>query len=982
MIRKGTFLIFIFTLALQPAFAGLNIVRSNGITLTGADGITYVGLSGITLTGADGFLARQTNGITLTGADGITLTGADGITLTGADGTTYTGPNGITLTGADGITLTGADGITLTGADGITLTGADGTSHRADSIVLRRPSGITLTGADGITLTGADGITLTGADGITLTGADGITLTGADGITLTGADSATGIGPNGVAFDLTQPSGITLTGADGITLTGADGITLTGADGITLTGADGITLTGADSRTGLQSIDPELALLLDRSSDDSNVNAVVVYHSSVTDTDIQQLQQIGIAGGTRFRSLPAVYVTATKQQLVSVSRLTRVRSLYGNRTLSFNADPYFNITGLPRAAADSDLRNDNGGLPYSGRNVTVAVLDTGINSAHPDLSGKVAQNVKLADLQSSPAGFVYPVRIEGLANTDLVSGHGTHVSGIIGGSGNASAGRYAGVAPGAKLLGLSVGEASLLHVLSGFDYLLDRGPAYGVKVVNCSFSAATVYDPNDPVNVATKMLTDTGVNVVFSAGNSGPGNGTLNPYAAAPWVISVGATDHSGALANFSSRGSFGGSGQPSLVAPGTSIIGPRGLASSTGVVGLAGSDTQRLSAADLPNYTTATGTSFSAPQVAGAIALMLEANPGLAPAQIKEILSRTATPTPKYFYHEAGAGMLNTHAAVLEAAFPERHMGDFRSTLSRNSIRFVTSISQIFEQSVSPNSAGTTNIDIPANTVQASVSVTWGTSVNDMGLKVFNASNVLLGQSNYLNLPGLTGLREKVVLRNPGTQTLQASVRHTAGAGTQQRIFGAVEVTRVEYPALIDMNSIPQEMLGHARSALIANIILPEGKKFRPSSSVTRAEFAETFVRAGLVPQYVASGPMYLDVRDRYTRNAVESVQGNPGGRLIYDASTGGRFNPHNSTTRLAAAVAYVRAAGLEHLVSSSPLPATIADSLAVPAELRGYVAVALDRGFLSLEANRINPGSSITRLELASALNRILQL
>ena len=591
-IRKAVGVLLLFVLLAGRVQAGLDIVRSNGITLTGADGINYIGTSGITLTGADGLLLYRSNGITLTGTDGITLTGADGITLTGADAATYTGPNGITLTGADVITLTGADGITLTGADGITLTGADGTQYKADSIIIRRPNGITLTGADGITLTGADGITLTGADGatrvgtngitltgadgITLTGADGITLTGADGITLTGADGATGIGPNGIIFDLVQPAGITLTGADGITLTGADGITLTGADGITLTGADGITLTGADGITltgaddtvGLQSVDPELAIKLNNATDDSSFNAVVVYHSPVTDADINQLKGLGIQGGTRFRALPMVYVSGTRQQILAISRLQTVRSIYGNRTLTFNSDPFFRPTSVDRVSADGELITKNSGLPLTGRNVTVAVLDTGINSQHPDLAGKVVQNVRLVDIQSAPLGFLNPIPVENVVNTDPIAGHGTFVAGVIAASGASSAGKFGGVAPGARLLGLSAGDANLTSVLAGFDYLLEKGAAHNVKVVNCSFSANTVYDPNDPVNIASRMITDKGVNVVFSAGNSGPGANTLNPYAAAPWVISVGATDEKGILAKFSSRGSFGGYGQPTIVAP------------------------------------------------------------------------------------------------------------------------------------------------------------------------------------------------------------------------------------------------------------------------------------------------------------------------------------------------------------------------------------------------------------------------------
>src|SRR6185436_13971324 len=118
------------------------------------------------------------------------------------------------------------------------------------------------------------------------------------------------------------------------------------------------------------------------------------------------------------------------------------------------------------------------------------------------------------------------------------------------------------------------GDASLLFILSGFDYLLANYNAFNVRVVNCSFSANTVFDVNDPVNIATRMLTDAGVNVVFSAGNTGPGADSLNPYSIAPWVISTGATDDQGRLASFSSRGEFGSSlFRPTLVAPGVDAV-------------------------------------------------------------------------------------------------------------------------------------------------------------------------------------------------------------------------------------------------------------------------------------------------------------------------------------------------------------------------------------------------------------------------
>ena len=980
IIRGSISFLMLIVLAFSSVNAGIIITKSNGITLTGADGITLTGADGITLTGADGLLAYQSNGITLTGTDGTPLTTPNGITLTGADGAVYTGPNGITLTGADGITLTGADGITLTGADGITLTGADGTTYTADSVIARRPNGITLTGADGITLTGADGIVRTGEDGITLTGADGITLTGADGITLTGADSVVGYTLNGVSYTILQPNGITLTGADGITLTGADGITLTGADGITLTGADGAV---SVNTSGLQLLDPLLAVKLNEITDDSNINAVLAFHQYPSAADLADLQRIGIRGGTLFRVLPMVTITATRAQLIAASHLPNVRTIYGNRTLSFNSDPYFNKTAVQRIAPDRDLQTKNLGLPVSGRNVTVAVLDTGVNSQHADLSGKVLQNVRLIDTQSAGVGFINPMPVENLTNTDLVNGHGTFVAGIIAASGVSSSGKYNGIAPGAKILGLSAGDANLFYVLSGFDYLLDKGANYNTKVVNCSFSANTIYDANDPVNIATKMLTDRNISVVFSAGNTGAGNGSLNPYAAAPWVVSVGATDEKGNLASFSSRGIFGSAQfSPTLVAPGVNVVSLRNIGTETGTLGVSGNDTTRLTTSELPYYTTASGTSFTAPQVSGTIALMLEANPNLTPPQIKEILQRSATPLPLNYRHEVGAGMLNSYAAVLEAAFPARQTGLFRAVLENKNIAFSTLPAQVFNKTVTPGTPSTTNFSIPENTVEATVSIIWSASSNDLALKVNDANNQLQGSSNYLNAPGLTGRREKITLVNPASQDLQAAVSHTGNVGSAQNYFGSVEISRIDYSQLLDVANLTGDSRSSVLETLRSYIMLPQGKVFRPNAVVARAELAETFVRSGAIMQFVAKSPMYSDVNDDFTRSIVESVQSNANGKLFYDATTGGAFRPDAVTTKLVAAVAFVKAANLDSLTSTTTLNPTIADYAQIPSNLRGCVAVALAKGFLKNDGNLFNQNRALTRLELAQAINKINHL
>lgn len=976
-VKKFICSILLLVLAAQAATAGISVVRSNGITLTGIDGVNYVGTSGISLTGLDSFLKYRSNGITLTGLDGVTLTGVDGVTQMGSDGVAFTGTSGARITHAAGMTLANADGITLTGLDGITLTGVDGTQHRADTLILRQADGITLTGVDGITLTGVDGLQQAGNDGITLTGVDGITLTGVDGITLTGVDSITGLNATDAAFTLIGPDGITLTGVDGAAITKAAGITLTGVDGITLTGVDAL-LDQAVTNLGLQSIDPDLAMLLNGLADDSSVNAVVAYHSYPGTADLDQLRSMGILGGTLYKALPMIVLTTTKAKLVELSRLPNVRSIYGNRTLSFNSDPYFKQTQVPRVAPDTDLKAKNGNLAVSGRNVTVAVLDTGINGLHPDLAGKIVQNVRLLDTQSLPLGFLNPLPIEGLPNTDPVSGHGTFVAGIIAGSGAFSGGKYNGVAPGARLLGLSAGEVNLSYVLAGFDYLLDRGAQYNAKVVNCSFSTNAVFDYNDPVNIATKLLTDRGVNVVFSAGNTGSGSGSMNPYAQAPWVVSVGATDQNGKLADFSSRGKFGDRLEgPSLVAPGTNIASIRSTVSLTSVLGLAGSDTSRLSLLELPFYTTASGTSFSAPQVAGAIALMLEANPNLTPAEVKEILQSTTTPMSRNYRHEVGAGMLNTHAAVLRAAFAEREIGIYRATLERGQVKFINAPTQIFDGTVNPGSTSVKNVTLPENTVQANFNITWGLGVADLGLKVNDMAGTTRGASNVLNLPVLNGRTERVVLNNPDTTGFRSVVQHTAGVGLLPQTYtGWVDVTSVGYEEELDINALSPEMRPIVREGIRSLILWPQSNSLIRERYITRADLASAIVRAGMVPQYMRSEPMFDDMKSLVDRNVVESVQANPSGKLFYDAGTSGNFGPEEFASRLVMAVALVKAKGLDTQAASASLPNAVLDRNTIPSQYRGYVAIALQKGWMSTQGGYFNPGGELKWLDLAQGV------
>src|SRR5438034_1260580 len=238
-----------------------------------------------------------------------------------------------------GLTITGSNGITASGADGVLYTGTNG---------------ITASGADAGNVAHADGITASGADGtVTINSADGITATGADGITFTIA-----------------PQSITITPVTGITVSGADGIAISGADNFVETGSNAITaaLLGEENQLGLQGVDPELAVLLNTLTNDSNVDAVIVYHHLPTEADIADLQSLKVWEGTRYRDLTMIEVTTYKAQVSAISHLSAVRSIYGNRTFNWNLEPAArNVTMVERARRDGDLTNANKGLPVSGR---------------------------------------------------------------------------------------------------------------------------------------------------------------------------------------------------------------------------------------------------------------------------------------------------------------------------------------------------------------------------------------------------------------------------------------------------------------------------------------------------------------------------------------------------------------------------------------------------------------------------------------
>lgn len=406
-------------------------------------------------------------------------------------------------------------------------------------------------------------------------------------------------------------------------------------------------------------------------------------------TELDVLRQAGITRGVTLQALPMAGVLASADQVRALAARPEVRSLWLNQKLELENATSTNLTGVDRVRADASMTSRNSGVPISGTGVTVLVNDSGIDGLHKDLAPVMAQNVSGA-LNLNEFSDLLPVTyLEGIANTDIGGGHGTHVAGIVAGTGAQSNGAYEGVAPGAKLVGFGSGAGlALLNTLGGFDYGLRNRERYNIRVITNSWGNTSDkgdFNPDDPINVASKMLNDQGVVVVFSAGNAGPNAGTISGnYKKAPWVITVAAGDANRQLANFSSRGVkdrtvtvTGSDGtvyvsedRPTVTAPGVKIISTRASGSALSPLSAA-NDVAGIGLTQLPFYTVLSGTSMAAPHIAGIVALMLDANPNLTPAQVKAIIQDSADLMPNYEAWQVGAGYVNAYDAVLASFEP-----------------------------------------------------------------------------------------------------------------------------------------------------------------------------------------------------------------------------------------------------------------------------------------------------------------------
>jgi serine protease AprX len=299
------------------------------------------------------------------------------------------------------------------------------------------------------------------------------------------------------------------------------------------------------------------------------------------------------------------------------------------------------------------------GLQRKSPSFSVAVVDSGM--ANSD------------DLSRNKQGGKTRVVAEYNVTTDSIDdeyGHGSHIAGIVGGNGAGSKGAYVGVAPRINLVNVKVsdarGMATTADVVAGLQWIFENRDTYNIRVVNLSLNSSVPESYHtSPLDAAVEVLWFNKIVVVVSAGNTDRST-EITPPANDPFVITVGAADDRGTpdpsddtLASFSAYGTTSdGVAKPDLVAPGRNIVSL--LASADDV--LATEHPDHVVPTGKRDYFRMSGTSMAAPVVAGAVALLLEDEPGLTPGQVKYRLMATARAMAE---RGTGAGELDVYAAV-----------------------------------------------------------------------------------------------------------------------------------------------------------------------------------------------------------------------------------------------------------------------------------------------------------------------------
>ncbi len=259
--------------------------------------------------------------------------------------------------------------------------------------------------------------------------------------------------------------------------------------------------------------------------------------------------------------------------------------------------------------------------------LTIAVLDSGI-ARHPDLEGKC---------------ILFKDFINGALRPYDDCGHGTHVCGILAGSGELSRGKYLGIIPSARLVVGKVldaeGNGRADAMLQALEWIYENQKRYDIRILNISVGIGGLKDKKkkELLRAGLEKLWDAGVVVVCAAGNKGPADNSISALGDSDKILTVGCYDEPEAIGNMKSCALYSGRGKlnsalrkPDVVAPGTGVFACNNLV-------------KREGGSYKDAYAIQSGTSMSTPVVAGCAGLLLQKEPCLSNEQIKERIKYSA---------------------------------------------------------------------------------------------------------------------------------------------------------------------------------------------------------------------------------------------------------------------------------------------------------------------------------------------------
>jgi serine protease AprX len=508
-------------------------------------------------------------------------------------------------------------------------------------------------------------------------------------------------------------------------------------------------------------ISPDLQPLLANPS--NTVNVIVQYNSPP-----QTCSGAGLTGGSLcttvnllggvvnevFTLINAVAGTVRAGDVVALSNQPNVTYISPDRSLGATLDYSANGVNAPVAW--------NSG--WDGSGIGVAVIDSGIDS-HPDLLSTQSGQSRVLYRQSF---------IGGVQNDDF--GHGTHVAGIVAGSGATSnvpgsSHVLSGIAPNANLLDLRVldqnGSSNDSVVISALETAVQLKTLYNVRVINLSlgrpfYESCTL----DPLCEAVEAVWNDGIVVVAAAGNLGRnGYSTVLCPGNSPHAITVGAmktmetySRSDDLIASYSSKGPtyIDNTVKPDIVAPGNlvvSLLAPGSTLANTYPENVVGPSYYSSTATGPAEYMLLSGTSMAAPVVSGAVALMLQNDPTLTPDTVKARLMKTAGKTFPVSSIATDPTTGETYTSYYDAFTIGAGYVDIAAALANYERTYLSSVSP--GSSYDPASQqGYFVLPLTSNwewSPRWSTTVVWGTTVlpND-GTTIWNASTAWGSSSTW----------------------------------------------------------------------------------------------------------------------------------------------------------------------------------------------------------------------------------------